>query len=398
MTAPRRQRGMMLPILILLLSLGGLGWLLARTDSDADRAARQLRRDAQTTRALETARDALLGFAANYRNHEHPHADFGYLPCPDLNGDGSSETCGTKDQPSIGRLPYLTLNLPDLRDGAGECLWYAVSGSFKNNPKADALNWDSIGQFRLLDRDGQSVVLAGDQLGLAAAIVFAPGPPLGDQQRGPGQGRCGDGQAARLEDYLEALGATQDGISEIRTDTAASNDRLISLSGGEIFALLKRRTDYAQQLQASLQAIADCLEKGGLPSPTLAQPHGPLQLGGVPALNKLNGPCTDIERRDASGNWSEMMRYGRCTDGSPCLASTQGPCRGVLLFGGERRSLAPVQRRIDPQDKQTTTEYLEAPTLAALAAGQLHALSRQISLPLQAPTAAASEDVALCLP
>lgn len=397
MNGCRRQRGMVLPILLLLLSLGGLGWLLARADTGADRAARKLRQETQTNRALEMARDALLGFAANYRNTEHPNADFGYLPCPDLDGDGSSETCGTKDQPSVGRLPYRTLNLPDLRDGAWECLWYAVSGSVKNNPKADILNWDSIGQFRLIDRNGQAIMLAGDQLGLAAAIVFAPGPPLGQQQRTAGQGRCGDGQTAKAEDYLEALGGASAGIVEVRPDALAGNDRLISLTGGEIFAQLKRRTDYAQHLQSVLQAVADCLEQTGLPSPTTPQLHGLLQFGGVPTLSSLNGPCTSAEKRDLSSNWIELMRYGRCTDGSPCLASPPGTCRGVLLFGGERSS-TPPQQRISLQDKLTTDQYLEAPTLAALAAGQLQTLHGTISLPFNAPDGPSWGDTALCLP
>jgi hypothetical protein len=397
MSGRRRQQGMVLPILILLLSLGGLGWLLARADTGANRVARKLQQETQTNRALEMARDALLGFAANYRNKEHPNADFGYLPCPDLDGDGSSETCGTKDQPSVGRLPYRTLNLPDLRDGAWECLWYAVSGSFKNNPKADTLNWDSIGQFRLIDWNGQAIMLAGDQLGLAAALVFAPGPPLGQQQRAAGQGRCGDGQMALAEDYLEALGGISSGIVEVRPDTLAGNDRLISLTGGEIFAQLKRRTDYAQHLQSALQAVADCLEQTGLPSPATPQLHSPLQFGGVPALNSLSGPCSSPEKRELSGNWIELMRYGRCADGSPCLSSTSGACRGVLLFGGER-SRTPPQQRISLQDKLTTEQYLEAPTLTALTIGQLQALPGNISLPFNASDAPNWSDTALCLP
>lgn len=388
----------MLPILILLLSLSGLGWLLARANSGADKAARELRRETQTTRALEMARDALLGFAANYRNKEHPNADFGYLPCPDLDGDGSSETCGMQDQPSIGRLPYLTLNLPDLRDGAGECLWYAVAGSFKNNPKAHILNWDSLGRFRLLDREGQPIMLAGDQLGLAAAIVFAAGPPLPLQHRTAGQGRCGDGPTAPPEHYLETLGKTSDKVVEVHPEAATSNDRLITLTGGEIFRLLKRRTDYASHLQDSLLAIADCLEKSGLPPPLSPQQYGLVELGSVPALGSLHGLCTTPDKRDSSGNWSELMRYGRCATGSACLSTPQGPCRGVLLFGGERRNAAPVQQRISPQDKLMTIQYLEAPTLSALSSGHLDALPTQLSLSLSAPDAPSSSDVALCLP
>ncbi|MBS0372389.1 MAG: hypothetical protein JSS57_24670 [Proteobacteria bacterium] len=397
MIPSRRQRGLILPVLILLLSLGGLGWLLAHTGTGADLAARNLRREVRTTHVLAMAKDALLGFAANYRNNGHPSADFGYLPCPDLDGDGSAETCGAKDQPSVGRLPYRTLNLPDLRDGTGECLWYAVAGSFKNNPKADSLNWDSIGQFRLLDRAGHPIMLAGDQQGLAAAIVFAPGLPLPQQQRTAGQGRCGDGQMAQLEHYLEVLGSTNSNIVEVRTDAEAGNDLIISLTGGEIFNQLKKRNDYDQHLQGSLQAMAECLERANLPPPLAAQSFGPIQLGSLPALNTLNGPCTTPNNRDIAGNWGELMRYGRCTDGSPCLASPEGPCRGALLFSGERRSEAPTQQRISPQDKQMTAQYLEAPTLAALSAGQLHGLPRQIAL-TPGSNNTNSGDVAFCLP
>lgn len=387
----------MLPILILLLSLSGLGWLLSHTGTAAERAARNLKREAQTAHALAIARDALLGFAANYRNKEHPNADFGYLPCPDLDGDGSSETCGTKDQPSIGRLPYRTLNLPDLRDGAGECLWYAVSGNFKNNPKADILNWDSVGQFRLLDGEGHPIMLAGDQQGLAAAIVFAPGPPLPTQHRNNGHGRCGDEDAAKLEHYVEALGDTSASIVVVQPNAEASNDRIITLSGGEIFDQLIRRTDYAQHLQDSLQSMATCLESAKLPTPLAPQPVGSILLGSPPSLNTLNGPCTTPDRRDISGNWSELLRYGRCTDGSPCLASPDGPCRGVLLFGGERRGPPTVQQRISPEDKKMTAQYLETPTLAALSSGRLHSLPRQIFLAF-ADKSANSGDVAVCLP
>ena len=97
---PGRQRGMFLPALVVLLAVGGLGWLLSRQDSPA---SRNLAREMRTAQALGLAREALLGFASTYRNKEHPNADFGYLPCPDLDGDGSSETCGGQNQTSVGR-------------------------------------------------------------------------------------------------------------------------------------------------------------------------------------------------------------------------------------------------------------------------------------------------------
>lgn len=396
-SSPRRQQGMILPAFVLLLSLGGLGWLLSGQDSPADRAARQLAADRRTDHALQVAREALLGFAANYRNKEHPNADFGYLPCPDLDGDGSSETCGGQGQLSVGRLPYLTLNLPDLRDGSGECLWYAVSGAFKNNPKADAVNWDSTGSFRLLDSDARVIALPGDQAGLAAALVIAPGRPLTGQHRSPGPGRCGGDPEARLvEAYLESVGATTGaGPIDVPTLRPDSNDRLAAIDTSDIYRQLKSRASYGPHLQRVFQALADCVLTSKLPSPVGGQAHGPVQLGRLPALDKLQGPCRNPDLRDPAANWAGMMRYARCTSGTACLAGIGQACRGALIFAGERQG---SQRRLGPQEQQGIDAYLEDSTLAALSAGQLTALPAQIQLPFATRHQPAAGDVALCLP
>ncbi len=390
----RRQRGMFLPALLVLGALGAVGWLLSHQTSAA---SRQLRQDMQTAHALAVAREALIGFAATYRSKEHPDADFGYLPCPDLDGDGSSETCGTKDQASVGRLPYLTLNLPDLRDGAGECLWYAVAGSVKNNPKPDVLNWDSTGRFRLHDTGGTAIALPGDQTGLAAALVIAAGPPRAGQHRSAGPARCGgDPEARNIQHYVEALGATAgSGIIDVRPGTEASDDRVATITTGDIHSQLKRRASYGPYLQSLFQATAACLAKNPLPAVVAPQAHGPVELGLLPPLDRLSGPCRNIELRDAIANWAEMMRYARCRDGSDCLAGSSGRCRGALIFGGERGGGQP---RITPADRQSTANYLEAPTLAALAAGQLGVLPERIALPFASSDPAVTTDVALCIP
>jgi hypothetical protein len=50
----------------------------------------------------------------------------------------------------MGRLPRKTPGLDALKDGSGECLWYAVSGTYKNslngvttNIAATFLAWNS---------------------------------------------------------------------------------------------------------------------------------------------------------------------------------------------------------------------------------------------------------------
>src|SRR6185436_5506383 len=92
-------------------------------------------RERATERALAEAREALLAFAADRAIDTVVGA--GYLPCPDLDNDGWAEpTCGSlagdigQDE-RIGRLPWKTLGIADVRDGDGERLWYAVSAKYK---------------------------------------------------------------------------------------------------------------------------------------------------------------------------------------------------------------------------------------------------------------------------
>ena len=127
----KQQRGI---ALLLVLSLLGLLAVVLVIGFTGD-LTRQNKRQQQTADALARAKDALIGYAANYRD-DHPDQVFGYLPCPDMNGiagEGiANPACGTEDVTVIGRLPWKSLELPPLRDGDGECLWYAVSGNFKN--------------------------------------------------------------------------------------------------------------------------------------------------------------------------------------------------------------------------------------------------------------------------
>ena len=146
--SPRGQHGAVILALLLFLALALLtpllGALLARSS---------LTQAAASTQSLAEARAALLAYAAAYRDN-HPGEVFGYLPCPNLDGSGNAQPeCGARDIPVIGLLPFKTLGLANYRDAEGNCLWYAVSGRFKNNPPSMTLNWDSHGQFRRIGAD-----------------------------------------------------------------------------------------------------------------------------------------------------------------------------------------------------------------------------------------------------
>lgn len=159
-------------------------------------------RDRTSDRALAAAREALIAYATS-----RPLDDVvgpGYLPCPDLDDDGWAEpTCGSLagdigQEQRLGRLPWKTLGLPDLRDGSGERLWYAVSTKYKGllNCAASTACLDmspdaALGTITVRDssgallHDGRIADAANAIAGGAVAVIFAPGPPI-DRYEGEG--------------------------------------------------------------------------------------------------------------------------------------------------------------------------------------------------------------------
>lgn len=166
----------------------------------------QNRRNHSTAESLAQAKEALIGYALTYGDI-HSGDPHGYLPCPDMDGtaggsspyEGSSETCGTAGANSMGRLPWRTLDLPALFDGSSECLWYVVSGNYKNNPKwGGSMNWDTPAQLHLYGSDGNEI--AANEI---VALVIAPGAAIsGNSDRaGNAAPTCGGNYTAAA--YLD---------------------------------------------------------------------------------------------------------------------------------------------------------------------------------------------------
>src|SRR6185436_20415405 len=116
------QRGAALIVMLALVGIVAVALVLKVGYAAGDRTGR----DTKTALALGQARDALIARAAMDVNRP------GSLPCPDTDNDGAAELFAGVNCPAyVGRLPWRTLGLPDLRDGAGERLWYAVSTRHK---------------------------------------------------------------------------------------------------------------------------------------------------------------------------------------------------------------------------------------------------------------------------
>jgi len=294
MHLPARQRGVALLALLALVSVVVIFAYVTGLNRSASSMAQE--RTLRTATALAQAKEALIAYAVTYNDTHDSSPNFyvpGYLPCPDLgpatNVEGTAAgSCGSSLVSAMGRLPWKTLRLDALRDGSDECLWYAVSGTYKNNPNgvsgstttSNMMNWDTNGQFDVLDANG-STYLAGGSTALAdtraVAVIFAPGAPISGQNRAPvtGTSTCGGNFNATppAAAYLE----TANGINNSTLVTPSSpanvadtssfiagttsdtfNDRLVYITRAEIWSAVKKRSDFNKHLRALTRRAAEC--------------------------------------------------------------------------------------------------------------------------------------------
>jgi hypothetical protein len=278
-----------------------------------------------TERALAEAREALVAYAAD--RAINTVVGPGYLPCPDLDNDGWAEsTCGSLSGDSgqderLGRLPWKTLGLPDLRDGDGERLWYAVSTKYKGllNCAASAACVDmspDVALGTITVRESTGAIVHDATIvepyraveGGAAAVVIAPGAPLMRVERAGARGRmqsrlCGTGdcdergrcltdpprRAATCDpaNYLDAAPAARFGWEDNANfvDRAANgfiqgpvalsdgriavNDRIAAIGYRDVMPRMMRRV--ALEAAACLRAHAGVAGSYPAPVPLCAQ-------------------------------------------------------------------------------------------------------------------------------
>jgi len=234
-TAPPRERGLALLVLLALLGITAAVLIIRISASAADTTDQ----DRNTARALGLAREALIARAAT--DSTSP----GSLPCPDIDNDGVAELFVGSHCPSyIGRLPWKTLGLPDLRDGYGERLWYALSQNFRDNLAFAPINSDTAGQLTVTGLTPANNVIA---------IIFSPGPTIGAEQRDT---------ASELDpaNYLEGSNATPSPPASPNLNYVALqpsgtfNDRLLAITSDMLFPEVERRV--AREARKCLDAFS----------------------------------------------------------------------------------------------------------------------------------------------
>lgn len=351
------QRGAAFLILVFMIGIAGTALILSAGATTNVKLAEAQR----TSKALATARDALMGFAAGVSDSDR----LGDLPCPgtDYTTGIAATTCSTSAS-RLGYLPWKTLGLEELRDGSGAPLLYAVSNGFKNSPRSGTLNSDTSGDFSIAGAN-------------AIAVVFAPGAPMGSQNRNAG--------TFDVTNFLELRNADGDSVFENSVESSTFNDRLLWITPAAFFPPLelramrvaKERVEHyfgvtgRYPLSNRYAYDFSCWTYGGrLPYPTTGNPCLPAGSGATASQWTMAWPGWFF-----SNYWDYVIHYAVAP---PCAEVGSVNCNGsgsfltldgtdnfrVLLFrqgipnGQSRPCSSPSQCLDDAENRDSDRDYI----------------------------------------
>lgn len=379
-----RQHGVVALLFLLTLTTAVLAIFVSSFSSSAV----QINRDKQTAAALAQAKEALIGRSGADQNKP------GSLPYPDYDNNGAVDVPGDVNtclaslpSPCIGRLPWRTLGLPDLRDGAGERLWYALSSNFRDQTGV-VINSDTAGQLNVTGITPATNVIA---------VVFAPATVVGTQVRN-------NAHANNVQNYLEGENNDSDSNYVSGATTNTFNDRLLTISQHELFSVVEKRV--AKEVEAALNLYymannyyplaaafndSTCLGTGSLTPSQCASDAlahgGRIPANPDPAWTASN--ADSILRGDTTGpaattwfqrnGWRELVYYAVapacakpnsfCTGAGGHLSVQNAPAppitdqKVVVVVAG--RTLA-GESRSNPADRLSEVNYLEGENVAPL--------------------------------
>jgi len=412
------QCGVALLMLVFIIALVIIAYVLHSLDP----VGIKNERDKKTAAALAQAKAALIAHAATQdltpgtctTNCPRP----GDLPCPDTNNNGYAEggcgnAAGTTQQANrLGRLPWRDLGLPDLRDGDGERLWYAVSNPYKNNTRFRPLNSDTLGTITLKDSNG-NIIFDGTNNGLAAVII-APGHTL-IRQDAISQVRDTANEniatnyldVALGEDNQNFIDSNVNGFIMGTVRDASGrvivNDQILAITRDEMNQAMESRvlaevknsltTYYAGAGASSYPypasfADTSCLGNGDIssppPPPTPNCAESALTHGRIPANPFTSWGSTSILRGVRNNNWfqlnawREVIHYAvasACVTGATaCLAGADLTLNNALVLPANQKQVVLIasgsrisgQVRATNANKSDEVNYLEDENFAPL--------------------------------
>ncbi len=213
------QKGATLIIFAVVISLLVLGYIFNNLNGKQLEAVKK----DKTAKALFEAKSALLGWSVMRETSDPPtSAKPGQLPCPEdtsligTPNEGSSLNTCNSALPVVGRLPWRSLGLGDIRDGNGDKLWYVLSPGFRNTP----INSGTVGQLTV-----------NGNVNAAVAIIFSSGSVLSGQNR----------PTLAVSNYLDLTNNDGDISFATMGAVGAFNDVSILVTQAELFQLIERR-------------------------------------------------------------------------------------------------------------------------------------------------------------
>ena len=315
----------------------------------------------RTNGSLALGKQALIASAAS--NVGHP----GALPCPDINNDGIADITAGACTALLGRLPWQTLVLPDVRDSSGERLWYMLAVNFQDIP-GNAINPTVNGALNVTGAVvGNSVV----------AVVVAPGAATGSQARSVAN-------ANTASAYLEIdIGVNQLGISAADVN---HNDEVALITSSDVFTVVERRV--AKEVQLALDTYYNTAATlGRLPQPATSCSNTGTGTWNCPANTALL-PAPAVVRSgylptDASlvlpawfdaNNWrTQSVRYAMDTDCADGALATCGSAfagytvpNGALIGGTAGSPYPGTQALVTFSADNFNTTNLQAASQLAL--------------------------------
>lgn len=431
--ARRFQRGAALLIVLILLVMGGLAYVVNSLAPGAIAAKRQKKTEA----ALAEAQEALLGYAVSFREQQNaiqvqagnlpPNYVHGYLPLPDLGTLGNTnigcpwEGCDANlsgsalNKTVVGRFPWRLLGTRPLRDGNGECLWYAVSGSHQRVEKAVPMNWDTPGQLDLIVANAGIPAAAGlTEHQRPVAIIFSPGTAL-SSARGPSSTgavtECGGNYT--IGDYLEStnLGPPFDfppsaAPNFVGADTATqpkplgtqgritlggnliANDIGLPITSDALFGAIRKNSNFRTEIGQMIERMATCA-------------RDEIAAASITTNAKIDTACS--VNLDAFGppgyyaHYRDQVFVAQCPSCQVTVDNVlSASCAGALIFGNQRDS---GQNRRDATEKAAAGNYLEGDNLASFNAnGDRYAGAGQLRrVSTTPPQQSIGQDIVHCL-
>jgi hypothetical protein len=249
------QQGAALVVFVAVLVLG-VAWFAVGALGKA--APARAEREAKTGLALQAAKQALLAYVAS-RAADAGEASPGRLPCPErLDAPGTANAGIAPPSPSyrpcgsVGRLPWKTLGVDQIRDGYGEPLWYAVAiGTWALVEPATSLTINPATANQLPYEGAANAVVA---------VIIAPGVALNTMSQ-PGTPPSPCVKVNQLADrytvpyvvgsFLEC--GNSSGANYALGAAPWSNDRTISITAREV-------------MDAIAGAVADRLQRQVAPA------------------------------------------------------------------------------------------------------------------------------------